>query len=40
MPMPWYAADGHFDRPIPRQEQMLATVEAALREYSSWFADS
>ena len=40
MPMPWYAADGHFDRPMPQREQMLATVEAALREYSSWFAES
>jgi len=38
-PMPWYAPDGHFDRPIPQREHILATVEAALREYSSWFAD-
>jgi Protein of unknown function (DUF2785) len=38
-PMPWYAPDGHFDRPIPQREQMIATVESALREYSSWFTE-
>lgn len=38
-PMPWYAADGHFNRPIPQRTQMLAAIEAALREYSSWFTD-
>jgi hypothetical protein len=39
MPMPWYALDGYFERPIPQRAQVLATVESALREYSSWFAD-
>ncbi|NUT37025.1 MAG: DUF2785 domain-containing protein [Hamadaea sp.] len=38
-PMPWYAPDHHFDRPIPQYERMLAEVESLLREYSSWFRE-
>jgi Protein of unknown function (DUF2785) len=38
-PMPWYADDRHFLRPIPQRQQMLAEVAKALQYYSYWFAD-
>jgi Protein of unknown function (DUF2785) len=38
-PMPWYADDRHFQRPIPQRQQMMAEVAKALQYYSYWFAD-
>jgi len=38
-PMPWYAPDGHFSRPIPDRDRVIGVVTAVLRDYSSWFAD-
>lgn len=38
-PMPWYADDRHFQRPIPQRPQVLAEVAKTLQYYSYWFAD-